>query len=910
MVDPSRPTTGCPKEAPRHMEDRSRGRGESLQPGEESLQPGEESLQRREESLQPSEESLQPREEHLQPPPLGALRILEGLSGDTKDDLSRLGGKGCGLVRLMRAGFPVPEVHCLPADIETPSDALRGDLEALVSAHPGASFAVRSSAMAEDLHDASFAGVYTTLLGVRGVTELEQAIDLCRASLQSEAARAYRVARGLGDDVRMAVLVQRLVEPDVAGVLLTANPQRAFANEIVIDAAFGLGEGVVSGRVDPDHVVLDRASGSLREQRVGEKRIALGRGPGFELIEQPVDVARRAALCLDASELAELHALARAVGDRLGPRMDVEWAIEHGRLHLLQARPITGLPAEEPEDVWSRRFGDEYMADYTTPAGYTFLVRWIREYTFTDTARRLGRHDLLEMEPLRRHKGYVYMSGRYAGANARALPASGRADALRGWYPPSFTRRIEAEPFSPWLLVKTLLLPYRDSRGPMKKNVVALAAHADLIMREIAPRLHGDYGAEADDALARAVAEVDELGYDHFRVIRWGMGQYAPMLHDALRSVLSSWAEDESGALYQALASGLPGTHTAQINRDVWRLGMAAREDAAVAAGLRAGQDVDALRAQTPESALWALFDAFLDAHGHRSTTRDIAQPRWREAPALIIALVRAQLVGDEAPPDPAELEAGAQVRREQARVEAFARLGRGPIAALRRRLLGWLIERTGVFTVYRENQRYYLDVLLSHLRNLVLEQGRRMVAGGVLSDPWQGFLLEADELRALFAGEPAPAGLSEELAERQRHFDTWNGRLPATFLYDDVETEGEVVEGDPPAGGAETTEAAGLGASRGIARGRLRVITQVTDLDQIERGDILVAENIDPGWTSVFPLLAGLITETGGLLSHGALLAREYGIPAVMGVQDARRHFESGEHVEIDGARGTIEPI
>jgi pyruvate,water dikinase len=708
----------------------------------------------------------------------------------------------------------------------------------------------------------------------------------------------------------MAVLIQRLLEPEIAGVLLTANPQRAFASEIVIDAAYGLGEGVVSGRADPDHLVLDRSNGDVREQRIGGKRVALRHRGGSKPIEEVVDESARSVVCVDERTRRALFELASRVTEALGPRMDVEWAVQDGHVHVLQARSITGLPPEHPEEIHTRKFGDEYMADYTTPAGFSFLVRWIREYTFTDTARGLGRADLLAMEPLIRHHGYVYMSGRYTLATVHTIPPGSRLAALRDWYPPSWNERIVAAPFSLRLLLASIALPFRDPRGPMAKNLVALEAHAARIMRDVAPRLGSDYGALSDTELAADLEAIDELGYDHFRVIRWGMGQYAPLLHNTLEGLLRSWASDESGELYQQLVSGLPGTHTAEINRDVWRLGVKALSDADLAQGIRRGDGPQSLRETFVSHAFWRDFDEFLAHHGHRSTTREIAEPRWRETPEAILSLVRVQLSGASVAPNPETLEEAARARRDAAWERVVGRLGGGPLAALRRRILAWVCARTQTFTVYRENQRYYLDAILAHLRYLVLEHGRRLTQAGVLSDPWEAFLLDADELRSLFSNPEPSATLQQTLKERRAHYEKWRDRLPATYLYDGVETEGEEVEGDPKPSTEAEDGREGLGASRGVAQGPLRVLRNVGSLHEIEAGDILVAENIDPGWTSVFPLLGGLVTETGGLLSHGALLAREYGIPAVMGVRDATRRFETGQRMRIDGARGTLEPV
>lgn len=376
--------------------------------------------------------------------------MIERLDAQTASGIERIGGKACGLVRLLRAGLRVPEAWCLPADAPAEDPvALRAAIVASPVADPTLRFAVRSSATAEDLAGASFAGIYDTFLGVSGVDAIATAVEACRRSLRSEAAIAYRADRGIGEDVGMAVVIQRLVASEVAGVLLTANPQRGFANEIVIDACYGLGEALVSGRTDPDHFVLERTSGAPRETRVGAKAIALrsdGAGPPRE-VEVPDD--ERGRTCLDAAQLASLHALAGAVESEIGPAMDVEWAIAEGALYVLQVRPIVGIPSANPSDIWSRKFGDEYMADYTTPSGYTFLVHWIRRHSFTEPAQGIGHAELAAMEPLRRHNGYVYFSARYACVGARAMPVERRAEAMRGWFPLRCSTGWRASPTSP-----------------------------------------------------------------------------------------------------------------------------------------------------------------------------------------------------------------------------------------------------------------------------------------------------------------------------------------------------------------------------------------------------------------------------------------------------------------------------
>jgi pyruvate,water dikinase len=837
--------------------------------------------------------------------------VIEPLEAGTTPSLQRLGGKGAGLARLLQHGFPVPELWCLPADSNLEGASLEREIRTLAARlegrFPEATWAVRSSATAEDLDDASFAGIYRTVLGVRGADALVAAVHACLASVDSAEARAYREARGMGHEVRMAVLIQRLLTPDVAGVMLTANPLRPFARECVIDAAYGLGEGVVSGRVDPDHLVIDRETGTLREQRIGEKATAL-RGDGTEgSVEVAVPAALRENGCLEKARRRKLFELARRVGDTLGPRMDLEWAFEGERLYLLQARPITGLPPERPREVWTRRFGDEYLAGYTTPIAFTFLVRWIVDWTFHDVARLTGRRDLLDLEPIRRYRGYLYASGAYTRAALRAVPRGAREGALRDWYTPLWCEQVASEPFEPLLLLRSIAVPLREPDARMGRNRAALAAHCARIEDDILPKLQQDYGSLSDAELRTQLTQVDRLGQNHFRVIRFGQGQWNPLFHGLLQGLLRAWAGDASGELYQLLVSGLPGTHTAAVNRDLWRLGLLARESPELRSGLLAGETAEALRARTTSASLWPAFDAFLRAHGHRSASREVSQPRWSETPELVLTFVRAQLRSPVPPRDPGELEAESQGRRREAEARARAAVGGRFLGAPRRALLRWVGRQAQLFTVYRENQRYHLDYLMAHVRQLLLEIGRRLEAAGVLAEPFEVFMLEADELERQLA-EPAPSdALRAAIAERVAHYHRWKDRMPATHLFDGIETEGEQVEGDPSEAPPLQGDRLGVGASRGVVKARLRVVEDIASLDRIEPGEILVAQNIDPAWTGVFPILGGLITETGGLLSHGALLAREYGIPAVMGVPQATTRFATGMRAELDGTRGSV---
>ncbi|MFD4352511.1 PEP/pyruvate-binding domain-containing protein [Nocardia sp. NPDC058518] len=829
--------------------------------------------------------------------------MIERLTASTPLELARIGGKASGLVRLLTVGLTVPEAWVLSAEVsldeERKQQCLATDLPEWWAGRgtefPNSRWAVRSSAVAEDLGGASFAGVYETVLGVDSLDALVGAVEKCWESVAQDRAARYLDTQGMNSDAGIALVLQRMIEADAAGVMLTENPLRPFADEVVIDAAWGLGESVVSGRTDPDHIVLQRNSGEVLHTRLGAKQVEIVWADG--IVERAVPEDRRVVRCLTDEQLTSLHTVAVQVSAAIGPRRDLEWASEGDRLFVLQDRPITGLPPREPKQVWSRRFGDEYLAEYTTPLGHDLMGTWLVGPNIDEVAQLQGRPEIVAMEKLRRHDGYIYLNGDYALELIRSVPVDARADTpLVAWFDPVFCERLMAVPFEPLLLIRTLAASRKDRRrGGVRANLAALQQHCTAVEVRIVPKLRQNYRELTDEQWRAQFAEADGFGQDHFRVIRWGMGQHGPVLRGLLGKLLTGSADS-----VQTLISGLPGTHTAAINRAIWELGTLGRDDPALLDGLRAATPHLQLRESTAHSKFWRHFDMFLTEHGHRSATREISAQRWHEQPDVVLALVRAHVRGEAPSPDPAEFEVAAQARRMDEERRLRAELGR-----VRRTVFDPLVALVQDYTVYRENQRYHLDYILDHLRQLLLEQGRRLTERGFLQDRSEVFLLTGATFSQLvWSHDHADRdAVAAEVAEARAHRERFASRLPAAYLFDGVPTEGRASAPGVDADGALV----GFGASAGQAVGVVRVVTGLPDLASVERGEVLLASNIDPGWTSVFPLIAGLITETGGILSHGAILAREYGIPTVTSLDGALSLLPGGARVRVDGSAGTV---
>ena len=839
------------------------------------------------------------------------------LEKSTEENVLALGGKGCGLVRLLNAGFQVPEAWCIPASVYAGNggglsfelkESLHRFWGEFSEKNEGALLAVRSSATMEDLEASSAAGVFLTTLGVDSPKKLLEAVEKCFESLNSEAAKRYREAKGFEGQGSIAVILQRMVPSEVSGVLLTANPLRAFANEYVLDAAYGLGEAVVSGRTQPDHIILDRNTLTIRQEIVGKKQIRLSyNGNGVEAEDVPENL--RTQRCLSDEQLQQLGAFAKQVEERIGPRQDCEWAFEGGQLYLLQQRPITGLPPAQPKEIYSRKFADEFLSEYVVPLAMPF-VEWSNNANFAEIAAIIGRKDLAANPPIRLYNGYTYFSGAWAADYLIAYPKFFRNPGriMPDWFTPVWFEGVMKKPFKPLYLLRVIIGPNKDKhRGPPDKNATALAAHGAKLDQVIRPKFEMDLAKLSDDELWQWFDEMYDFGMEHFRLIRWTMANHMIVFHGVLQFLLQRWAKDEDKSLYMQIVSGLPETRTAEINRDVFQLSLLARKDGDLKEKITQKMSYEDLRKSSNSPEFWTAFDRFIANHGHRGTSRSIYDPRWREQPGLVIGFVRAQLHGEKPPTDPVVMEKESTHRRQEAEKEALEKVGRGLFGGIRKNILKTIARRAQQFTVLRENQRYHLDVILFQERLLALESGRRMVERGLLANPLDVFFFSVAELRDMFVRGGDAKQLGELVKERREHYEKWNNRVPATYLFDEVETEGDAVEGDPAPGELSGEAGSSLGVSRGVYQGRVRVVTEMEHLDDIEHGEILVTENIDPAWTGVYPMLGGLVTELGGVLAHGALLAREYGLPAVMLVPHATETYKTGDWIEIDGSTGSV---
>jgi pyruvate,water dikinase len=797
-----------------------------------------------------------------------------------------VGGKAAGLARMIRAGERVPDGFCITTaahDAASTSGEVGAELRSeIVQAYQrlGAGpVAVRSSATAEDLPHASFAGQHETFLNVRGVEELIDAVQLCWDSIASPRAVAYREATDAADGpVRMGVVVQRMVDPAAAGVLFTANPITGRRTEMVVDAVPGLGDVVVDGSVAADHYVL----------------------PEHEPVVDPSG-------CLDREQLGQLRAAGQRLQRWAGAPQDVEWAFDRdGTLWLLQSRPITTLfPVPSSARPGPRVFLEvghmQGMLRPFTPMGMS-AMRVATALYFESVG--------VAADPFTGHPSVLDAAGRmYLDMTGfvRYRPARAKLPTAMAIYGPRVTvaveRVLEDPRFGP--------LPGRPYR---LRTVIPVAARlapgmiAGLVGAVVRP-------VRARERAFRAAREVqrrsrppqgltDPVDRLHFAMavqgafLGLGMRAMLPPIYAAMftkQAVVGLLAGVATEGEVDETLRGMPHNVTTEMDLDLWRL----------ASGAVAHRD---LLVHTPPAELAARYLAgelpefglagFLRRYGHRGAAEvDVGVPRWAEDPTPVLAAIAGYLrVSD--PEQGADRRFARAADEAEAQVDELVRRARRnrPVQA---RLAGFLLRRSRAIAGLRELPKFAWLYAFAEMRSQLLAVGAELTGRGLLERADDIMFLDLREAFAAVEG----ADLRDLVLARRRDYEREMRRrsVPGLLLSDGTDPEALAPSRPTPDG-----TLAGMPAAPGTATGPARVIFDPAAA-HIEPGEILIAPTTDPGWTPLFMTAAGLVTETGSPMAHGPTVAREYGIPAVICVRDATQLITTGQTITIDGAAGTV---
>ncbi len=852
------------------------------------------------------------------------LPIILSLSA-IEATLETVGGKGMSLAKLTRAGLPVPggfhitteaywrfvsenslqprilqalhevdasdpaalepvarqiggffaEGH-IPAEV---AQAISTAYAELCKAQPATedqkAVAVRSSATAEDLPGASFAGQQETYLNIRGERAVLEAVKRCWASLWTARAMAYRARQGIApDEVALAVVVQELVFAEAAGVLFTANPVNGRRDELMITAAWGLGEAIVSGAVTPDTITVNKSTGRLVRRETAEKQVMTVR-TDTGTNEQPVSERLKKAPVLNDARVKELARLGLEIEQLYAAPMDIEWALAGGKFASLQARPVTALP-EPPLDwpipvakaILTRASLAELLPDPVSPLFATLAVP-IAERASLEMMKNVGGIDNPDSYIMTVVNGYFYLG---------------------------FKMTIKMI----WTMLVMSGTAFRRMLTTGKQRwAVALQKYQALV----STWQERDLSQMASQTLLDGVREVFMEIADYYTVVQTGLIPMSTVSETTFTNIYKMMVKRKSDALASTFLLG-SDSQALRADKSLFDLATWAKEQPAIQEALQ-GEPAKRLCQQLSETGggeAWDMFRrrfaAYLAEYGHTIYDLDFAKPLPADDPLPLVEALKGFLDGTAS--NPYQRQKQALERREELERAVVKRLD-----PLRRKVFLKLLKWAQDCAPLREDGIAGIGLGQPQIRKMLAELGRRLTGAGVIRTPEDIYWLEASEVQDTAATLDQGGRLDSHAAaveERKSNWQTMRKIVPpnvlpknsflARFVPSD-EQHGDILKG--------------TGASAGKVTARACVLRGPEEFGRMQPGDVIVAVITTPAWTPLFARASAVVTDIGGPLSHSSIVAREYGIPAVLGTGVATRRIRDGQTVTVDGNAGTV---
>lgn len=860
-------------------------------------------------------------------------------------DLPLVGGKGANLGEMTHAGFPIPGGFCLttrafqqfinahpnpdeiykqleniPAnDVEAvrsagqrirealltvpiPAEIIEDVKQAWQAAGVEHAYAIRSSATAEDLPDASFAGQQDTYLNIVGEESLLDAIRHCWVSLFTDRAILYRAQNNFSHrEVALSVVVQQMVQSEKSGTLFTADPLTGHRHTLTIDASFGLGEALVGGLVSPDSYRVDKRTRLILDRRIADKLIGIFPEKDGGTRQVMLSEAQRVQTVLNDGQILALTDLGARVEAHYGTPQDIEWAITGGDVHLLQARPITSLypidGLESPDDSLHIFFSIGHQQNMTNAMAPLSLSSFQRFAGAIDKSNSV-----------------VHVSGGRMFADitlALRHPVLGRLlpillsqfDALAPQVFRMLTKRREFKRpnqirFSPSMLKGIFKI--------MRRTFSALwwSDHEGFVERT--NTLMDDFVKETTINLrtypkgkAQLQAALDVMSGVPPFFLHWVPEAAAGI---AATRILPRLARRYlSPEQLEALTLGINGNVVNEMNFAIGDLADLARQTPELAGRFdQIGDDVDAWLKEASKvegsAPFFAAWDKFLNQYGSRGPSEiDIHMPRWIEDPLPVLRVIAGNIQKDKS----ARAHFDAQVKAREAAFERLMSVAHGPRALLMKRLYYTMTMVGGM----REHHKFLMVRFIWIVKQILKKNAPQLVAQGKLASVDDLWFLTWNELLAIW--DDTTTDWNPIIDRRRADLERYKELTPPIVISSDGETP--VVQydiKDVPAGAL-----VGNPVSAGVVEGVARVVCDPLQ-ETLKPGEILIAPFTDPGWTPLFINASGLVMEIGGALAHGSVVAREYGIPAVVGVRGATTKLQTGQNIRVDGNRGVIEII
>ena len=835
--------------------------------------------------------------------------LVAPLAQFERGSLALAGGKGANLGELIRAGFDVPAGFIITTtayDLLLQTDGLQAKVqEMLVSLQvdnpssvaeisqwirnaiqhasipdvianealkayrqlEGGAVAVRSSATAEDLPEAAFAGQQETFLNVLGEQAMLDAVRACWASLWSERAILYRARQNVDQtSVKLAVVLQKMVQADVAGVMFTANPVSGERDELIIDANPGLGEAVVGGLVTPDHFVISKRRKRIKEQQLGRREVVIHakKGGGTEQTNAILEATNTPALPPQA--VLQLSQLGIDIERHYGAPQDIEWAwiqdnTKVGKFYILQSRPMTALP--EPLKVSGpMKMVIPMLAEMWPTRPYPLDMT-----TFTGTIERaIG--NLL-----------VAMIGKSAPNPDESFIEE---DGVVVQFKPPQVRPSPSMLFTPWIKMRRTR-QYDLSRWEDDPLLSEFITKARALEKRDLHSLTWNQNIEILQEALALIPQAMKLRERYLPQAIFGLATLWLLLFLARRSdhfgTLVSGVKTKTTETNQALEDLAEQIRTHPILQDLF-----ARNDA---------QRVrSALQKSDAGQAFLKQFEEFLDQYGHRETALTISQPAWKDESDNVLAILK--VLAETEPQQPKSYDAW-QKARDELLSHSILR------ARLLRNLFLRSLTKTRLLFQIREDTHFYATMVQPTLRHVALELGRRLLKTSALDEVEEVFHLQLNEIQNLGKSWPP----SEQTITRIRSLVA-RRKAKRASLANKPMVDPRLLTATLQAG-AKNVLLSGTSGSPGVATGPAKIVHDISEFGKLRAGDILIAPVTNPAWTPLFQRAVAVVVDKGGSASHAAIVAREYGIPAVMGTMNGTKELEDGQRIRVDGSRGLV---
>jgi rifampicin phosphotransferase len=741
--------------------------------------------------------------------------------------------------------------------------------------------AVRSAAVGEDDDGASYAGQYSTILGVSPEKALHAVFE-CYASWWSDRVMVYRRQKEITATApHLSVIVQRQLIPEFAGILFTRHPLSGKKDTMVVESVEGLGDKLVSGEVSPGRWEISRKSGNI----------------SFSC-SQPQssfpDIGER--------YLQQLYDIGNKLENHFGRGMDMEWAIEKNQVYVLQARPITsgpariktelpeffGSPVDWAENVYSRAIIEDLWADRMSEITASIVFDEFADlYTFRGLLRKLKLNDIAAMEPVKVINGYGYLSSQVIAMILELIPRSFRFREISRMFPVSIQKQVLDTPFNwkkmirlipriPLLMTDPAMIPL-FTRRLLKKHLAVIEMELNKVDVNSYPNMTlKELGFELERVLKLQgkLQEKNQWGYGNATIFTW-------MLRHLATTV---FRKNEQWVLDQI--KRVPSNVTVVAQEQLKSICRMCDEPILEIAfkGRNGKESWKILSMDFPTHPATQAIQSFVKTYRFRSANRDFIHPRWDEAPEIVVSMLSVMIGSMDK-----KIEKASVSESNAILPQSF--------------LLFPIVKATRNFLALREDLRFCLDKIFYRIRKILVAVSKTEEFSCLNDIPNGIFFLKLNELRAVFSGTLLIDRMQSKIRTRRENFYKEQDRSPAYCLRIDKPSETIITSAD-----SSTTILSGIPASSGVVEGIARVIQHTDEFHLLKPGEILVAFNTDPGWTPLFMSAAGVIVEMGGILNHCAIVAREYGIPAIVGIEQATWKIETGRKVRLDGNSGVVE--